>query len=236
MSDSANPAATPPVPPGAPPAESVAGVPTVASSATGNAADAAPATVARRNPFAGLPWWALALRGVFAILFGLIAVIFPFAALGSLVLVLSAYLAADGVLAIVSAVRAARAGERWAWLGVEGVLNIGAALVALFLPGLTVLALVILLAAWAVVSGIAMLVAAFRGREGKLWLGLGGVISVVWGVLLYIQPIAGAVVLTFWLGLYALAFGFVLLVMGFRVRNRTTGSGGGAAATTAAGA
>lgn len=231
MSDSN--AANPNLPPHAPPAESVAGVPTQAASATANANTTAAATV-RRNPFAGHPWWAIALRGVFAILFGLVAVVFPLAALGSLVLLLSAYLAADGVLAIVSAVRAARAGERWAWLGVEGAANIAAALIALFLPGVTVLALVILLAAWAIVSGVAMLIAAFRGREGKVWLGLGGVISVVWGVLLYIQPIAGAVVLTWWFGLYALAFGFVLLVMGFRLRGRANtpgvGTGGAAAA------
>jgi uncharacterized membrane protein HdeD (DUF308 family) len=220
MSD--NPA-SPPLPQGAPPAESVAGVPTVAASAIGNAAPEATATK-RRSPLAGLPWWALALRGAFAILFGLVAVVFPIAALGSLVLLLSAYLAADGALAIVSAFRAARAVERWAWLGVEGVLNIAAALIALFLPGVTVLALVILLAAWAVASGVAMLAAAFRGREGRLWLGLGGAVSVVWGVLLTSQPIAGAVVLTFWLGLYALAFGFVMLVLGLRVRNRGAGA------------
>ncbi len=94
-------------------------------------------------------------------------------------LLLPAYLAADGALAIVSASGAARAGERWASLGVEGVLNIAAALIALFLPGVTVLALVILLATWAVVSGVAMLVAAYRGREAMLWVGLGGVVSVV---------------------------------------------------------
>jgi len=212
-----------------PPAESVAGVPTVAASATANApASGGTTTTApmRRSPFAGLPWWAIALRGGFAILFGLVAVTVPLAALGSLVLLLSAYLAADGVLAIVAAVRAARAGERWAWLGVEGVLNLGAAVIALFLPGVTVLALVLLLAAWGIVSGAAMLVAAFRGREGRLWLILGGLISVVWGVLLYLQPIAGAVVLTWWFGLYALAFGFVLLVMGLRMRRRTGVAGG----------
>ncbi len=183
-------ATTPALPQGAMPAESVVNSPAVG-----------PTRPTRRNPFAGLPWWALALRGMFAILFGLVAVVFPIAAVSFLVLLLSAYLAADGALAIVSAIRAACAGERWAWLGVEGVLNIAAALIALLLPGVTVHALVILLAAWAVVSGVAMLVAAYRGREGRLRLSLGGAVSVVWGTLLPLQAIAGAAVLTFWLGL-----------------------------------
>lgn len=110
MPDTANPA-TPPLPQGAPTAERLAGVPTVAASATGNtnAAAARPS----RSPFAGLPRWALALRRSVAILFGLAAVLFPVAALGSLVLLLAPYPAADGALAIVSAVRPAPTGERW---------------------------------------------------------------------------------------------------------------------------
>ncbi|MBY0336199.1 MAG: DUF308 domain-containing protein [Acetobacteraceae bacterium] len=165
-------------------------------------------------------WWAVALRGACGILFGLIAVVQPFAALGSLVLLLGAYLLADGIFAIVSAVRAARHGERWGMLVVEGVLNIMAAGFAILLPGLTLLGLIWLLAGWSVVSGVMMVAAGWRAQQGRGWLILGGVLSVVWGVLLWLAPIAGAVVLSFWLGIYALAFGFVLLVLGFRLRAR----------------
>jgi uncharacterized membrane protein HdeD (DUF308 family) len=175
-------------------------------------------------------WWAVALRGVFGILFGLVAVVQPFAALGSLVLLLGAYLLADGVFAIVSAVRAARHGERWGLLLLEGVLNILAAGFAVFLPGITMLTLIWLLAGWSVFSGFAMLFTGFRVREGKGWLILGGILSVAWGVMLWLSPIAGAVVLSFWLGIYALAFGFVLLVLGFRLRGRAAGGTTSAAA------
>ena len=167
-------------------------------------------------------WWAIAIRGVLGILFGVIAFAYTGVTILSLVLVFAAYTLVDGVFAIIAAVRAARRHDRWGWLTFEGIAGILTAAIAVAVPGLTVLAFVLLIAAWAVVTGVLEIAAAFRLNidHGRLWLGLGGVASIVFGVLMFIAPMAGAVVLTWWLGAYELVFGVVLLVMAFRLRSR----------------
>ena len=167
-------------------------------------------------------WWAVALRGAFAILFGLLALFVPGATIGVLVLLYAAYMLADGALAIVAAVRAASHHERWGLLLLEGVVDIVAGLVAFVWPAITVLVFVYLLAVWAVVTGALLLGAAFRldAAHGRWWMLLGGVLSIVWGVMLFVAPAAGAVVLTWWLGAYSLLFGILLLVLGFSLRSR----------------
>jgi uncharacterized membrane protein HdeD (DUF308 family) len=167
-------------------------------------------------------WWAMALRGVFAILFGLLALLVPGATISVLVLLYAAYMLADGILAIVAAVRAASHRERWRLLVLEGIVDIIAGLVAFVWPTITVLVFVFLLAVWAVVTGALLLGAAFRldAYHGRWWMALGGVLSIVWGVLLFLAPAAGAVVLTWWLGAYSLLFGILLLVLAFQLRAR----------------
>jgi uncharacterized membrane protein HdeD (DUF308 family) len=90
------------------------------------------------------------------------------------------------------------------------------------MPGITVLAFALLVAAWAIVSGVFLLAAAFRLNieHGRWWLVLGGVISLAYGFLLVVAPLIGAVVLTWWFGVYALAFGIVLLILAFRLKAR----------------
>ena len=165
-------------------------------------------------------WWAIALRGVIGILFGIVAFALPGATMLSLVLLFSAYMLVDGVLAIIAAVRAARQHKRWGLLVLEGVVDIATAVIAFAWPGITVLAFVLLVAAWAIISGGLMLAAAWRlnADHGRWWLVLGGVASLVYGVLLIVAPMIGAVVLTWWLGAYALVFGAALLVLAFRLR------------------
>jgi len=167
-------------------------------------------------------WWAVALRGAFAILFGLLALFVPGATIGVLVLLYAAYMLADGALAIVAAVRAASHHERWGLLLLEGVVDIVAGLVAFVWPAITVLVFVYLLAVWAVVTGALLLGAAFRldAAHGRWWMLLGGALSILWGVMLFGAPAAGAVVLTWWLGAYSLLFGILLLVLGFSLRSR----------------
>jgi uncharacterized membrane protein HdeD (DUF308 family) len=167
-------------------------------------------------------WWAVALRGVFGILFGLIALFVPGATILSLVLFFSAYMLVDGIFGIVAAVRAAHQGERWGLLVLEGLANIAVGVIAFLWPGLTAVAFVLLLGVWAVVSGALMLGAAFRlSREhGRWWLAFGGLVSLVFGVLLVMAPVVGAVVLTWWLGAYALVFGAMLLGLAFKLRGR----------------
>jgi uncharacterized membrane protein HdeD (DUF308 family) len=167
-------------------------------------------------------WWAVALRGVAAIVFGVIALLMPGAVLLSLALLFAVYLLVDGVLAIIAAVRAAESHDRWGLLLAEGVLDIVMGVIAVVMPAAAVLAFVLLTAAWALLSGALMLVAAFRlhASHGRWWLALGGIVSLVWGVLLVIAPMIGAVVLTWWLGGYALVFGIVLLVLGYRLHQQ----------------
>ncbi|NUB07286.1 uncharacterized membrane protein HdeD (DUF308 family) [Azospirillum brasilense] len=165
-------------------------------------------------------WWVMALRGVCAVLFGLIALLLPGVTIASLVLLFAAYMLFDGVFAIVAGVRAATRRERWWPFILEGVIDLAAGVVAVVAPTATILAFVWLSGAWAVVSGVMMIAAAIRLRtsHGKWWLGFGGLVSIVWGILLFVAPIEGAVVMTWWLGAYALVFGGVLIVLAFRLR------------------
>lgn len=182
-------------------------------------------------------WWAVALRGAAAVLFGALALLLPGVTIAALVLLFAAYMLADGALATVSAVRAARRHERWGLLVLEGVTDIVAGLLAFALPGITVVAFVLLLAAWAIVSGALMLAAAFRldAAHGRWWMALGGAASIVWGALLFLAPVARALVLTWWLGAYSIAFGILLVVLAFRLRGQR-GSAGGVARTSPAAA
>jgi uncharacterized membrane protein HdeD (DUF308 family) len=167
-------------------------------------------------------WWLIALRGVLAIIIGLIAFAAPVATMLSLLLLFSAYMFVDGVFAIVAAVRAARRRERWALLVLEGIVSIAIAAIAVLWPGITIVAYVLLVAAWAIVTGALMLGAAFRLNldHGRWWLVLGGIASLVYGALLIIAPLIGALVLTWWFGAYALVFGVFMLVLAFRLRAR----------------
>ena len=163
-------------------------------------------------------WWAIAIRGVLGILFGLVALFLPGATMLSLVLLFAAYVFVDGVFAIIAAVRAARQHERFGLLIFEGIVNIITAAIAVVWPGITVVAFVLLVAIWALLSGALMLAAAFRIDDGRWWFAVGGIASLVYGVLLMGAPLIGALVLTWWLGAYALVFGVSLLVLGFRLR------------------
>jgi uncharacterized membrane protein HdeD (DUF308 family) len=167
-------------------------------------------------------WWAVALRGAFAILFGLIALFVPAATILSLVLFFSAYMLVDGVLGIIAAVRAAGRNERWGLLVLEGIADIAVGVIAFIWPGLTAIAFVLMLAAWSLVTGILMIVAALRLNPayGRGWLIFGGIVSVLFGIALAMAPVLGLVVLTWWLGAYALVFGITLLVLAFKLRSR----------------
>lgn len=170
-------------------------------------------------------WWAVALRGVVAILFGIAAFAMPFVTMLSLVVVFAAFSFVDGVFGIIMSVRGARKGERWIWLLLSGILGIVASAVAVLWPGITVLAFVILVAAWALVSGTFMLISAFRLKvdHGRVWLVIGGIASIIFGILLVVSPFIGALVLTFWTGAHALVLGATLLVLAYKLRSQRTG-------------
>lgn len=140
-------------------------------------------------------WWALALRGLFAILFGILAFIWPGVTVGALVILFGAYALVDGIFALVGAFRAAEAHQRWWPFVWEGLFGIAAGLIAFIYPGMTALMLLYIIAFWAILTGIFEISAAIRLRKeivGEWALGLGGVASLVFGILLIVYPGAGA--------------------------------------------
>ena len=166
-------------------------------------------------------WWALVIRGVAGVLFGIGALVWPPAAVAVLVLLFGAYALVDGIFNIVAAVRGPREGRRWGWLVLSGVIGIATGLITFFYPGITAVALVLLVAAWSLVTGVAEIVAAIRLRNyirhEWLWI-FSGLLSVAFGVLLFLLPAAGAVALAIWIGAYMLVFGALLIAFGLRLR------------------
>lgn len=165
-------------------------------------------------------WWVMALRGALAIVFAILALAMPVSTLISLILFFAAYMLVDGIFAIVASLRAARHRKRWGALFFGGVLNIITGVLAAAWPGITALVFVAITAAWSIISGCAMLAAAVRLKRdhGRWWLALGGLASIAFGILLVLAPLAGAVVLTWWIGIYAFVLGLAMLVLAFRLR------------------
>jgi uncharacterized membrane protein HdeD (DUF308 family) len=167
-------------------------------------------------------WWSLVIRGFVAILFAISTFAWPGVTLAALVLLFAAYALMDGVVSIIGAVRAERAHEKWGVLLLEGIVGLGAAVATVFWPAITVLALVYIIAAWAIITGVAEIAAAIRLRRhisGEWLLALSGVLSVGFGFLLVFAPLAGAIVLALWVGVYMLIFGVVLVALGFKLRS-----------------
>ncbi len=173
-------------------------------------------------------WWAVAARGVAAMIFGLAAILLPAATLLSLLLAFCAYMLVDGVLTLIAAVRAAGRTERWGLLIVQGLANLAAAAIALLWPGLTVLAFVFILAAWAIFSGALMLGSAFRLKwsHGRIWMGLSGLLAIAGGAFLILAPILGAFVLAWWIGAYVMLFGLSQFFLAFELWGRRNGDVG----------
>jgi len=168
-------------------------------------------------------WWLLALRGVLGVIFGVIALVMPIATILALVLLFSAYMVVDGAIAVYSAIRAARKQEGWGFLLFQGIASLAAAAIAFMWSGLTVVAFVLLIAAWSIVSGCLMLAAAMRTEQARWWLVLGGAAALLYGFLMIVAPLSGAVVLTWWLGAFALVFGAALIILSLKLRSRYSG-------------
>ena len=166
-------------------------------------------------------WWVVALRGVAAVIFGILALVWPGITLGALVLLFGAYALVDGVCALWTAATGGPAASgRRPWLVLEGVAGVAAGIATFVWPGITALALLAVVAAWALVTGVLEIVAAIRLRreiEGEWLMVLSGVLSVVFGILLFINPAAGALAVTWLIGAYAIVFGAVLLGLAMRL-------------------
>jgi uncharacterized membrane protein HdeD (DUF308 family) len=166
-------------------------------------------------------WWLLALRGVLAIAFGVLVFLWPTLAWWFVLASFAAFALVDGVFAIAMAVTGHHPGRPWWALMIEGVLGISAGVLTLFLPGITELALLFLIAYWSIATGVFEVIAAIQLRnviEGEWVLALSGILSVLFGVALALFPGAGAVAIAWLIGAYALTFGMLLLVLAFQLR------------------
>ncbi|CAM3813939.1 HdeD family acid-resistance protein [Nocardiopsis rhodophaea] len=164
-------------------------------------------------------WWVLTVRGVIAVLFGLFAIFWPGLTLLLLAIFFGAYVLVDGIFAGIAGFRA-EAGNRAPFV-VAAIAGIGAGLIVLVWPEITIIVMALLFAAWAVITGIFEIVAAVKLRReisGEWLFILAGVLSVVFGVLVAILPYLGAVVIAFIIGVYAVVFGAALIALSLRVR------------------
>lgn len=173
-------------------------------------------------------WWAFVLRGIVAIFFGVLALLMPGMALLTLVFLFGFYAITDGALNIVAAFRYDRQPQQQPWwtLVIQGVLGIGAGLIALFLPRITAIVLLYVIAAWLLVTGIMEIVAAIRLRKhirGEWLMALSGALSIVLGVLFVLFPGAGALAVVLWIGVFAIALGVLLITLGLRLRKHAGG-------------
>ncbi|HTB15609.1 MAG TPA: HdeD family acid-resistance protein [Bryobacteraceae bacterium] len=175
-------------------------------------------------PLLATNWWSLVIRGVLAIVVGLVAFALPGITFGALVILFGAYALLDGILGIAGALRASRAHERWGWLLFEGIAGIVAAAITVFWPAITALALVYVIGFWAVLTGVFEIGTAIQLRRyvpGEWLLILTGIVSIIFGVLVFAVPLAGAFAIAVCVGVYATFFGILMVSLGIRLKGRT---------------
>jgi uncharacterized membrane protein HdeD (DUF308 family) len=168
-------------------------------------------------------WWLLLLRGICA-LFGVLTFVWPGITLLTLVLLYGAYALADGVLALAEAVMGGAPAPRW-WLALVGLLGIAVGMLTFAWPAITALVLLLFIAGWAIATGVLQIVGAIRLRKeiDNEWLLIAsGVLSVVFGLILVVQPGTGALALLYVIGIYAILYGILLVWLSLRLREYAT--------------
>ncbi|MCB0008350.1 MAG: HdeD family acid-resistance protein [Anaerolineales bacterium] len=166
-------------------------------------------------------WWLVGLRGLFAIIFGVLAFAWPGITLSALVILFGAYAIVDGISNIATGVSHRDTNDRWWVLLLEGVVGIAAGIVAFVYTGITAIVLLYLIAFWAIFTGVMEIVAAIRLRqeiENEWTLGLMGVLSVILGLIMIVSPGAGALALIWLIATYAILFGALLIYLAFKLR------------------
>ena len=173
-------------------------------------------------------WWALALRGLVAVLFGIAAFIWPGITLWALVMLFGAYALVDGTFALVAAFTRSVDRQRWWALLFEGIAGIGIGILTFIWPKLTAIGLLYLIAFWAILTGVFEIITAIRLRReitGEWLMALIGALSIVFGVLLVAHPVAGALSVVWMIGAFVLAMGVLMIALAFRLRSlRTPGA------------
>jgi uncharacterized membrane protein HdeD (DUF308 family) len=167
-------------------------------------------------------WWLVLIRGILAILFGLFALFAPGTALLALVLVFGAYAIIDGITAIIAGIRHRKDESHWGWQVFQGVVSLIAGIIAFVWPGVTVLAILFVIAFWSIIGGVAQIVESFTMRKRGLsswgWTLAGGIVSVLFGIVLLAWPGAGLITLLWLVGVFALVFGVIFVVWALRLR------------------
>jgi uncharacterized membrane protein HdeD (DUF308 family) len=167
-------------------------------------------------------WWLVALRGVLAILFGLGAFFWPSITLLVLVTMFGVYAFLGGLAVLIAAIGGADQNSRWWVLALEGALGVIAGILTFFWPGITALTLLYIIAFWAILTGVLEVIAAVRLRKDihdEWLLGLSGVISVLFGILVLAQPGAGALAVVWIIGAWAVITGISLLAFAFKLHS-----------------
>jgi len=167
-------------------------------------------------------WWQIALRGFIALIFGIMVLAWPGVSLFILAIIFGAYVFVDGIFTLVAAVNYKAGAGRRTWLFIRGIAGIIVGLITLFWPAITELALVLLIAAWALVTGVMELVFAFRANQNTAirWMfAISGILSLILGFLLLARPIIGMFVIIWVIGAYAVLAGILLIILGFRLRS-----------------
>jgi uncharacterized membrane protein HdeD (DUF308 family) len=172
-------------------------------------------------------WWVLALRGLLTLVFGLLIVLWPDKALATLALFFGAYMLVDGLFAVGAMLSGHGHGDRWYALLLEGITGVVIGILTLLNPWLLVVAVVYLIAAWAIVTGVFQIVEAIQLRRyisGEFWLILTGLLSVLFGVVIAFAPDVGEIFLAAFLGGYAIIAGILLIGLGFQLRSWQRGT------------
>lgn len=167
-------------------------------------------------------WDTFLVRGILAILFGIVTLLMPGITLAVLVALFAGYALVDGILLSITALKTRKVYSDWWLMLLTGLTSIAAGVVTVVWPGITTATLFYLIVAWAIATGILETIYAIRFRkeiEGEGWLVLDGVLSVAFGILLLAQPTAGALAVLWMIGVYAIAYGVLLVVLAFRIRN-----------------
>ena len=171
-------------------------------------------------------WWALLIRGIAAVIFGILAFAWPGATLFVICILFGAYAFVDGVFAIVAAVRAAQAHERWWPFVIEGIVGLAIAAVTFYDISITFLALYFTVAVWAFVTGIIEIAAGIQLRKSianEFLLILAGLASIVFGIFMFWHPIAATIAIVWIIATYAIVFGIIMIALAFRLRGHSSG-------------
>jgi len=167
-----------------------------------------------------LDWRSVGLRGLAAVAFGILILAWPDLTVLTLVFLFGVFVLVDGFAHLIAAFRGEGQGRR-GWLIFEGLVAVGAGVITLVWPDITTLALLYIIGAWAVIMGVVRIVLAVELRKqipNEWLLGISGALSVIFGIILFVAPVSGALAITWLIGFYALFVGFLLLALAWRLR------------------